>query len=279
MAQTGYDSERDLSNPTGSVFCAHGAGFLVPWDEVKDYMHVEGRLLKKQPDSVNGTSYRKRSYDMEHWIDTEEIDAILERTYHANKHDKGTTKKWKPAKKITAPSASGPVIRRQTAGTERYLLVDGYNIIFAWEKLNELAKVNIDSARGALCDILCNYQGIKKCSLIVVFDAYRVKGHQTEIFDYHNIHVVYTKEAETADAYIEKFAHENGRKFDVTVATSDGLEQIIITGQGCKLYSAREFKQIVKEADASLKEHIESIKDNSKNRPMEAALKELGKIQ
>ncbi len=279
VAQTGYDSERDLSNPTGSVFCAHGAGFLVPWDEVKDYMHVEGRLLKKQPDSVNGTSYRKRSYDMEHWIDTEEIDAILERTYHANKHDKGTTKKWKPAKKITAPSASGPVIRRQTAGTEQYLLVDGYNIIFAWEKLNELAKVNIDSARGALCDILCNYQGIKKCSLIVVFDAYRVKGHQTEIFDYHNIHVVYTKEAETADAYIEKFAHENGRKFDVTVATSDGLEQIIITGQGCKLYSAREFKQIVEEADASLKEHIESIKDNSKNRPMEAALKELGKIQ
>ncbi len=279
VVQTGYDSERDLSNPTGSVFCAHGAGFLIPWDEVKDYMHVEGRLLKKQPDREADTSYRKSSYDMEHWIDTEEIDAILERTYHANKHDKGATKKWKPAKKITAPSAGGPVIRRQTAGTEQYLLVDGYNIIFAWEKLNELAKVNIDSARGVLCDILCNYQGIKKCNLIVVFDAYRVKGHQTEIFDYHNIHVVYTKEAETADAYIEKFAHENGRKFDVTVATSDGLEQIIITGQGCKLYSAREFEQIVEEANASLKEHIESIRDNSKNRPMEAALKELGKIQ
>ena len=121
--------------------------------------------------------------------------------------------------------------------------MDGYNIIFAWEELRELAKVTIDGARGRLMDILCNYQGIRKCNLIVVFDAYRVQGHPTEISDYHNIHVVFTKEAETADQYIEKFAHENGKKYDVTVATSDGLEQIIIRGQGCRLISARELEE------------------------------------
>ena len=132
--------------------------------------------------------------------------------------------------------------------------MDGYNVIFAWEELNELAKVNIDGARGRLMDILCDYQGIRKCHLIVVFDAYRVKGHPTEISDYHNIHVVYTKEAETADQFIEKFAHENGRKYDVTVATSDGLEQIIIRGQGCGLISAREFEREV----ASVKKGVVS---------------------
>ena len=121
--------------------------------------------------------------------------------------------------------------------------MDGYNIIFAWEELRELSAVNIDGARGRLLDILCNYQGMRQCEVIAVFDAYRVKGHDTELFDYHNIHVVYTKEAETADQYIERFSHENGRKYDVTVATSDGLEQIIIRGQGCRLLSARELKK------------------------------------
>ena len=143
-------------------------------------------------------------------------------------------------------------------------MVDGYNIIYAWEDLKELADVNIDAARGKLMDLLCNYQGIKKSELIVVFDAYRVKGHDTEIMDYHNIHVVYTKEAETADQYIEKFAHEHGRKYDVTVATSDGLEQIIIRGQGCRLLSARELKKDMEEVQKQLREEYLDKQENQR---------------
>ena len=136
--------------------------------------------------------------------------------------------------------------------SKKYLLVDGYNIIYAWDDLKELLDTNVDAARGKLLDEMSNYQGMKGMELIVVFDAYRVKGHETEITDYMNIHVVYTKEAETADHYIEKFAHENGRKYNVTVATSDGLEQVIIRGAGCLLYSAREFEEEVK----AMEEHI-----------------------
>ena len=139
--------------------------------------------------------------------------------------------------------------------TKEYLLVDGYNVIFAWEELNELAKVNLDGARGRLLDILCDYQGIRGCELIAVFDAYRVAGHPTEIFDYHNIHVVFTKEAETADQFIEKFAHENGHRYRVTVATSDGLEQIIIRGAGCGLISSRELKAEIADARKHMNEN------------------------
>ena len=133
-----------------------------------------------------------------------------------------------------------------------FLLVDGYNIIHAWSELEELSRINMDSARDKLLDIMCNYQGMKKCELIVVFDAYRVSGLHVEYLDYHNIHVVYTKEAETADHYIEKFAHENGKKYNVTVATSDGVEQVIIRGQGCLLISAREFEKEI----AAMEEHL-----------------------
>ena len=132
-----------------------------------------------------------------------------------------------------------------------YLLVDGYNIIHAWSELEELSRINMDSARDKLLDIMCNYQGMKKCELIVVFDAYRVSGHHEEYMDYHNIHVVYTKEAETADHYIEKFAHENGKKYNITVATSDGLEQVIIMGQGAHRMSAPGLKE---EVELALKE-------------------------
>ena len=244
VAQTGYDPKLDFSNPADSVFCAHGAGFIVPWNEVPDHMHVEGRLLKKKEWQEEAPSGKKtKTYDPDHWIDIEEIDAILARTYHANKHEKGATKQWRTTKKVISGDNAPRYAPVKAVSKEEYLLVDGYNIIFAWESLKELAAVNIDGARGKLLDILCNYQGIKKCNLIVVFDAYRVKGHQTEMLDHHNFHVVYSKEAETAVAYIEKFAHENGRKYHVTVATSDGLEQIIITGQGCHLLSAREFER------------------------------------
>ena len=155
--------------------------------------------------------------------------------------------------------------------SKKYLLVDGYNIIYAWDDLKELLDTNVDAARGKLLDEMSNYQGMKGMELIVVFDAYRVKGHETEITDYMNIHVVYTKEAETADHYIEKFAHENGRKYNVTVATSDGLEQviirggleqIIIRGQGCRLLSARELKRDYEEAKAQIRtEYLENQKN------------------
>ena len=276
VAQTGYDPERDLSHPADSVFCAHGAGFIVPWNEVPDHMHVEGRLLKKKEQQEEAPSGKKtKNYDPDHWIDIEEIDAILARTYHANKHEKGATKQWRTTKKVISGDNAPRYAPVKAVSKEEYLLVDGYNIIFAWESLKELAAVNIDGARGKLLDILCNYQGIKKCNLIVVFDAYRVKGHQTEMLDHHNIHVVYTKEAETADAYIEKFAHENGRKYHVTVATSDGLEQIIIIGQGCHLLSAREFEREVEAANQTLRETIDGMREKSSNHILGDALKQL----
>lgn len=258
IAQIGYDAEQDAENPTGSVFCAHGAGFLVPWNQVKDYMHVEGILQQQMaPEETRLSSRGGVTSDS---IGTDEIDAILERTFHANKRDKSIPRagSWTRQKAVM----SEPVVRtyQPQEPQKKYLVVDGYNIIFAWDELNELAAINIDGARGRLLDILCNYQGIIQCELIVVFDAYRVKGHMTEVLDYHNIHVVYTKEAETADQYIEKFAHENGRKYHVTVATSDGLEQIIIRGQGCYLMSAREFQQEVKRVEEQIRELISDQK-------------------
>lgn len=254
--EIGYIPEEDMANPTGSVFCSHGSGFYVEWDKVPQYMHVESVLgaSGETPDeeSVWQEYQMRRSREQEsseQWIGVDEVDRILDKTFYANRKEgftphKGIAHRKRQTKQVLVreygQENAKPVIKR-----EKYLLVDGYNVIFAWEELNELAKVNIDGARGRLMDILCDYQGIRKCHLIVVFDAYRVKGHPTEISDYHNIHVVYTKEAETADQFIEKFAHENGRKYDVTVATSDGLEQIIIRGQGCGLISAREFEKEV----------------------------------
>lgn len=253
IEKTGYDSERDTENPTGSVFCSHGAGFTVSWDRVKDYMHVDSQLTDHEKETEEENAVR-RSYTEEKWIDTEEIDRILEQTYFANRKKKTgwAKKKLERTMEDYKSSASRASVKKKPG--EKYLLVDGYNIIFAWEDLRELAEANIDAARGKLLDIMSNYQGIRKCQLIVVFDAYRVVGHDTEILDYHNIHVVYTKEAETADQYIEKFAHEHGRKYDVTVATSDGMEQIIIRGQGCSLLSARELLEEVNLANQTLRE-------------------------
>ena len=166
---------------------------------------------------------------------------------------------------------------------DEYLLVDGYNIIFAWEELSELAKQSVDGARGKLMDILCNYQGMKKCEVILVFDAYRVQNHQTEILDYHNIHVVYTKEAETADQYIEKFAHQNASKYKITVATSDGIEQIIIRGQGCQLLSARELEAEVKAMETHIRTDYIEPGESRKTKLIDAlngqALQEIEKFE
>lgn len=253
--QIGYDSEKDTENPTGSIFCSHGAGFYVSWDKVKDYMHVESSFVSKKAELEDGV--KKRSTKIapsEEWMNVEEIDQILARTYQANKRDKDFPRSSFRDRKRQEDLLPKTRTWKKVEAKEKYLLVDGYNIIFAWEELKALAKENIDGARGQLMDILCNYQGIRKCNLIVVFDAYRVEGHVTKIIDYHNIHVVYTKEAETADQYIEKFAHQNGRKYDVTVATSDRLEQIIIRGQGCSLLSANDFLEEIKQTNDWMQE-------------------------
>lgn len=307
VAAANYEPVSDLENTPDSVFCAHGAGFAVSWDEVKEYMHLESCLLPKrkmnggqipdgQIDSEGENRGRKKlgmsgagtgvgSGQSRPWLGTEEVDAILERTFYANRNGKSSPvkKRWgvRPVnEKPTYTSPTGgtdgsalsaaprpPAVRnfQRSEAKESYLLVDGYNIVYSWPELKELAAHNIDSARGRLLDILCNYQGMKKCNLIAVFDAYQVQGHPTEYLDYHNIHVVYTKEAETADQYIEKFAHENGKKYSVTVATSDYLEQIIIRGQGCQLLSAREFLEDVNRRGEMLFEDYEGkrLKESS----------------
>lgn len=272
IEKLGYDSERDIENPTGSVFCAHGSGFTVSWDKVRAYMHIEAQLERENPLEEGIKEIRPSVND--EWIDTDEVDAILMRAAGANKRDKGISGKSTVKRRAQDLGAYAAKTRLRPR-LEEYLLVDGYNIIFAWEELSELAKVNIEGARGRLLDILCNYQGIKKCSLIVVFDAYRVAGHSTEVLSYHNIHVVYTKEAETADQYIEKFAHKNSGKYDITVATSDGLEQIIIRGQGCRLLSARGLEKEIDLANSRLKEEYIENQPKSRNYLFDKPIREI----
>ncbi len=261
IEKIGYDSERDIENPTGSVFCAHGAGFLVSWDEVKDYMHIESCLApikeEKMDEVIEGKSYE------EEWIGLDEIDQILNKTFYANQGEKSVWKKRKTARESYYESTQ--IRSKLNEVREEYLLVDGYNIIYAWEDLKELADLNMDGARIKLLDALCNYQGIRKCQIIAVFDAYRVQGHRTEIMDYHNIHVVYTKEAETADHYIEKFAHIHKHQYTVTVATSDGLEQVIIRGAGCRLLSARELKMEIEYVSQKALENYRATQVSERN--------------
>ncbi|MEG1992384.1 MAG: TetM/TetW/TetO/TetS family tetracycline resistance ribosomal protection protein [Acetivibrio sp.] len=240
-----YDPEKDMDNPTGSVFCSHGSGFLVPWDRVKEYQHIENKKNREEKNEPSFSTAPSLGREQEEGIGEEEVTQIISRTFYANSQEKVNENRkysYKTQEKLVLSSTE---IRKKKETGEEYLLVDGYNIIFAWEDLKELAKENMDGARGKLMDILCNYQALKGCQLIVVFDAYRVEGHQTEILEYHNIHVVFTKEAETADQYIERFAYQNGKKYEVTVATSDGLEQIIIRSQGCHILSAGDFAEEV----------------------------------
>ena len=275
----GYDSEADLENPTGSVFCAHGAGFVVNWDQVEDYMHVEsgwnapaGQETKPEK-PVTAKNWKEEN---EKYLATEkELEEIFERTYGpirklgeeppAGRSVKGWKKSRRDPLEGYGKSSSDYKQKKTPDGEKEYLLVDGYNIIFAWEDLKELAAVNIDGARERLMDILCNYQGFKKSTLILVFDAYKVKGNPGSVETYHNIHVVYTKEAETADQYIEKTVHEIGRKYRVTVATSDQLEQVIILGQGGQRMSARELLEDVIEVSHQIRETARQKRSSDKN--------------
>ena len=275
----GYDPEADLENPTGSVFCAHGAGFVVNWDQVEDYMHVEsgwnapaGQETKPEK-PVTAKNWKEENE--KYWATEKELEEIFERTYGpirklgeespAGRSVKGWKKSRRDPLEGYGKSTSDYKQKKTPDGEKEYLLVDGYNIIFAWENLKELAASNIDGAREKLMDILCNYQGFKKCTLILVFDAYKVKGNPGSVETYHNIHVVYTKEAETADQYIEKTVHEIGRKYRVTVATSDQLEQVIILGQGGRRMSARELLEDVIEVRQQIRETAREKRSSEKN--------------
>lgn len=256
-----YDSESDLDNPTGSVFCANGAGYYVPWNEVKEHMHLELASEKKisSPQSVINGTKKKANSDNGMYGGENELQEIFERTFGTSYHglrNQEKEKNYNPYKKTTMYEKSRTskpkeyVYKGKSTAGDNYVLVDGYNIIFAWDELNELSKINLDSARMSLMEILCNYQGYTGCKLILVYDAYKVKGGQGSVEKYKNIYVVYTKEAETADQYIEKTVHHLGNNNRVTVATSDRLEQMIILGEGALRMSANEFrKEVERTAD------------------------------
>ena len=280
IEEIGYDSERDVDNPTGSVFCAHGAGFLVKWDEVPEYMHIKEDFLAEKPgieqeevmavqmgNHCNYSGGYSFSYD-----DDPELLTIMEREFGSKQKERDRYSSYRK-QTVSTPVRHTTVIKENEPKKE-YLLVDGYNIIFAWEELNELAKASIDAARNKLMDILSNYQGFIGCTLILVFDAYKVKGNQGEVQKYHNIYVVYTKEAETADQYIEKTTHEIGRKYKVTVATSDALEQVIVMGQGAYRISARDFYEEVERTEKQIREINERERGEKRNYLLDYAREE-----
>lgn len=260
VAARGYDSELDLANPTGSVFCAHGAGFVVDWDEVEEYMHMERTLDQTGEEGLAEVTLPKRRHSSIE-LTQEELDAIYVRTPDPVKQNHGPVtvcakeKDREPGSAYTDPKWERR--RREKEGRQEYLLVDGYNIIFSWEELRELSEKDIGAARGKLADILSNYQGYRKCTLILVYDAYKVEGNPGEVMKYHNIYIVYTKEAETADQYIEKTVRRIAKDAAVTVATSDGLEQVIILGQGANRMSAPGLKEEIERTLAEVRgEHL-----------------------
>ena len=277
IAERKYDPEADLRNTPDSVFCYGGAGTVIPWHRVAEHMHMpavyvkgdeEGELLQaKEPDSLEEQAIAARSRSLEEQRSRDEYfmgyDEVLSITSAMGGSNAKASKKdnipgWKrnDARKHEPVS---PVRKKPAVKLEKYMLVDGYNVIHAFKELSALAADNLDGARGRLLDILCNYQAMTGVNLIAVFDAYRVRGGQERVYDHNNIHVVFTKEAETADAYIEKFAHDNNKKYDITVVTSDGLEQVIITGEGCHLTSSHEFEEEIGRLDKNISEYIGSL--------------------
>ena len=265
-AAAGYDPEADTENPSASVFCAHGAGFIVPWYQVEEYMHVESGHQTEENEQLLSEirAAHRPSTGIE--LTQEELDAIYVRTPDPVKKREnsrpvtvyGRKGRADHAGRKKPAEAAAQEVRRsgkhRDGNREEYLLVDGYNIIFAWEELKRLAETNVEGARGKLADVLCNYQGWRKCTVILVFDAYKVEGGRGEGLKYHNIYIVYTKEAETADQYIEKTVRRIARSADVTVATSDGLEQVIILGQGARRMSAAGLREEVELALREMRE-------------------------
>ena len=260
IAAAGYDPDADTENPADSVFCSHGAGTVIRWDEAPARAHVASGLGRSAPgadDTAAGETRRRRADAYRGTLEQDkELLAIFERTY-------GPVRRRNPNQSADLAArralGSAPKTARQAAAQPagpEYLLVDGYNVIFAWDSLRRLAENDLDIARRRLQDTLCNYAGYRRCTVILVFDAYKVKGGVGSVERYHNIHVVYTREAETADMYIEKTTHELGRKHRVRVVSSDGAEQIIILGSGGLRVSARAFEKEVAAVEAEIREYL-----------------------
>ena len=274
VAAMGYDPERDVENPPGSVFCAHGAGYNVKWDEVKAHAHVDSGLrLGEEPPEEESAPVRPRPQSYAGSLEQDkELQAIFERTY--GKVERSAFRP-QPRPARTSLDDKKYSIRAQDRGPE-YLLVDGYNIVFAWDELKAAAKENLDAARQMLMDILSNYQGFKKNVVILVFDAYKVPRSVQDVTRYHNIYVVYTKEAETADAYIERATYEIGRHHRVRVATSDGAEQLIILGHGALRLSASTFRAEVEQVTGQI---AAILKANNRAAPSKAVAAALEKAK
>ena len=280
----GYDPEADRNNPSGSVFTEHGAGHYIPWDEVDARAHVESRIVEylgpeyytedlDETDTADaGKSAGQGSMSLAERLDAigyEEVEEILNKTLGANKHSDPLEKRRHIYKRSNSVKSAGSGVNNSNNlsnnGTfpqkiiklkDKYLLIDGYNMIYAWDDLKIFAEDNMMAARDKLLDIISNYQAIKGVNIIVVFDAYKVPGHGTELFDYHNVHVVYTRQAETADQYIEKFAIEKHKQYDISVASNDGMIQLIITGTGAYRMSAADLKADIDSANESIQSYI-----------------------
>ncbi len=254
-----YNPESDLRNTPDSVFCMQGAGTVIPWYEVQNYMHLPFSIYDKNSEDKPAVYNHGTEKEREWFVTTEEIDAIINKTAHANQKKTQVSHKGRSAamherQRIAHKREDIITEYKGTSHKDKYLLIDGYNVVHAWPELKELVAADINAAAGRLMDIVSNYQGIVGVNTILVFDAYKIPAHPREELDYNNIRVVYTKTAETADHYIERYSHENGRKYDITVVTSDGVEQVIIRGNGCSLMSSLDFKREVERAEEILRE-------------------------
>ena len=263
IAASGYDPAADVENPADSVFCSHGAGYTVPWDEVPARAHVDSGLTRRlspagQPPEEDAGARRRRAEAYRGTLEQDkELLAIFERTYgkiRRRGENGADVQKAARAALHTVPARTPP--RPQPTGPD-YLLVDGYNVIFAWDELRRLAEGSLDAARRRLMDILCNYAGYRRCVPILVFDAYKVRGGAREVERYHNLYVVYTREAETADMYIERATHELAKERRTRVVSSDGAEQVIVLGHGALRVSARAFAEEVAAVEKEIREFLQ----------------------
>ena len=263
IAASGYDPAADVENPADSVFCSHGAGYTVPWDEVPARAHVDSGLTRRlspagQPPEEDAGARRRRAEAYRGTLEQDkELLAIFERTYgkiRRRGENGADVQKAARAALHTVPARTPP--RPQPTGPD-YLLVDGYNVIFAWDELRRLAEGSLDAARRRLMDILCNYAGYRRCVPILVFDAYKVRGGAREVERYHNLYVVYTREAETADMYIERATHELAKERRTRVVSSDGAEQVIVLGHGALRVSARAFAEEVAAVEKDIREFLQ----------------------
>ena len=253
VAAIGYDADADTANTADSVFCAHGAGFIVRWDEVPGHMHLPSIFARERRAESSSEPAQRASAYRSMLASDKELMAIFERTYGPVRRD--PVQAMRPAKRPESVGAYRRPSKQRPDGPE-HLLVDGYNVIFSWDSLREIAEDNMDAARQRLMDILCNYAGYRQIVPILVFDAYKVKGAEREVERYHNLYVVYTKEAETADMYIEKTTHEIAKKYATRVVTSDTTEQIIILGAGAMRISSEAFEEEVRAVEAEIRQYL-----------------------